>query len=101
MRADEHGGTAHVPISKLLNASRGSALHTALGEKYDSASDIYEEFLEFVFVDERFAQWESGDKNFELRCSGTPGCGKVHMERSPASILMPRSRRGEHVSVAD
>ena len=88
MSADEHGGTAHVPISKLLNAIRSPALHTALGEKYDSASGIYQEFFAFVFVDERFVQWEKGDKNFELRCSGTPGCGKVHSELAPSKAKL-------------
>ncbi len=72
----------HGPISDLFKIARTSS-HAGLAPAHDPASEIYEEFLDWVFDDERFVHWESGDKNFELRCSGTPGCGKVAAALEP------------------
>ncbi len=73
---------AHGPISDLFKANSRS-VHGGLGYSHEYEPGFYQGLLDWVFEDERFVYWESGDKNFELRCSGTPGCGKVTPPPSP------------------
>ncbi|KAH6886272.1 hypothetical protein B0T10DRAFT_490924 [Thelonectria olida] len=52
-------------------------LHPALSEYLDLGPDIYEKLVSWIFTFEPFAYWQRSEKNWELRCSGSPGSGKT------------------------
>jgi hypothetical protein len=71
--SDELGGEA-------FNQDDYRDLHPSLAEQYELGPDIYDNLMSWVFGDERFQYWQTSDRlkeNWLLRCSGTPGSGKV------------------------
>ncbi|KAK8123151.1 hypothetical protein PG984_011821 [Apiospora sp. TS-2023a] len=55
---------------------RGNRLHPALAETHDLDFSIDKTLFDAVINDERFREWQSSNDTWQLRFSGSPGCGK-------------------------
>jgi hypothetical protein len=58
-------------------AARGQARHAALSEHHQIPFDVFYPLVEGFLRDERYTNWASGNKPWQLHCFGNPGCGKV------------------------
>ncbi|KAH8893439.1 hypothetical protein GQ53DRAFT_745693 [Thozetella sp. PMI_491] len=83
----------HAPIAALFKGN-GRVVHGAFSHSYEDGSELFQPFLADVFDDERYFHWLFGDKNFELRCSGTPGSGKTTLAALVASKLRDKFSGG-------
>lgn len=63
---------------------RGSKLHLALAETHDLDFSIDKTLFDGVLNDERYREWQSSNDTWQLRFSGSPGCGKVN---PPCAVL--------------
>ncbi|KAK8071633.1 hypothetical protein PG996_004981 [Apiospora saccharicola] len=68
---------------------RGNRLHPALVETHDLDFSIDKTLLDAVLNDERFREWQSSNDKWQLRFSGSPGCGKTTL----SSIIVEKLRK--------
>ncbi|KAK8120337.1 hypothetical protein PG999_004457 [Apiospora kogelbergensis] len=67
---------------------KGKQLHPALAETHDLDFSIDKTLFDAVLNDEQFKEWQSSTDTWQLRFSGSPGCGKTTL----ASIIMEKLR---------
>ncbi|KAK7976804.1 hypothetical protein PG989_015267 [Apiospora arundinis] len=67
---------------------KGKQLHPALAETHDLDFFIDKTLFDAVLNDERFTEWHSSTDTWQLRFSGSPGCGKTTL----ASIIVEKLR---------
>jgi len=64
-------------LQQYADGHDGSHEHPALREDLVLGPDIYEPLFNWVFKTEEFANWQRDEFNWQLRCDGSPGSGKV------------------------
>ncbi|KAK6818973.1 hypothetical protein PG987_016426 [Apiospora arundinis] len=67
---------------------KGKQLHPALAETHDLDFSIDKTLFDAVLNDEQFKEWQSSTDTWQLRFSGSPGCGRTTL----ASIIMEKLR---------
>jgi hypothetical protein len=68
-------------------AALQQAQHPALAEHHQIPFDVYYPLVEGFLQDERYTNWASGHKPWQLHCFGKPGCGKVSMSASVFTVV--------------
>ncbi|KAI0438975.1 hypothetical protein F4803DRAFT_533075 [Xylaria telfairii] len=70
-------------------------LHPALADHHELDFFIHKALFDSIFCDERFTEWQSSSNNWQLRFTGSPGCGKTTL-----SALVVEKLRNKGKAVA-
>ncbi|KAK8074109.1 hypothetical protein PG994_005008 [Apiospora phragmitis] len=73
-------------------SERGNRLHAALAETHALDFSINKTLFDAVLHEERFREWHSSTDTWQLRFSGSPGCGKTTL----SSIVVGKLREGPY-----
>ncbi|KAK7915213.1 hypothetical protein PG985_012916 [Apiospora marii] len=62
---------------EVKSSERGNPLHPALAESHELDFSIDKTLFDAVLNDERVREWQTSNDTWQLRFSGSPGCGKT------------------------